>query len=358
MKAKERLTRALEGRETDKIPWSPFLAYFWEYQSQEVQKKGPLAFLEEIGADPLLRGGNGANAFTVDYGSCEVKETTKGKDKQTLYPTPFGDLVMEHRLSHKSWFITRHPVKNAGDLEKLTWIQEQIKIKSTIDALNESLDELGERALAIPTLGHLGKTCFQSLLESWCGTENLVYLVMDNPHELDQCLHVMKEKSLETVRLSARSKGEYFLSWEDTSTTNINPAYYENYILPEINSWCDVLHGEGKKYIQHACGHLKNLLPLIGASKIDGIESVSSPPTGDIEFTDFRDGLPNDKSMIGGIEPVFFENASLVELEQEVIRLAEHCKGTPFIMANSDSCPPGVTREKMELVSRILKKLR
>jgi uroporphyrinogen-III decarboxylase len=72
-------------------------------------------------------------------------------------------------------------------------------------------------------------------------------------------------------------KSKERLQKEDTSTTNINPAYYEKYILPEINGWCDILHGEGKKYIQHACGHLKHLLPLLGGSKIDGIESVSPP---------------------------------------------------------------------------------
>jgi uroporphyrinogen-III decarboxylase len=150
-------------------------------------------------------------------------------------------------------------------------------------------------------------------------------------------------------------KAEERLQKEDTSTTNINPAYYEKYILPEINGWCDILHGEGKKYIQHACGHLKHLLPLLGGSKIDGIESVSPPPTGNIEFTDFRDNFPQEKSMIGGIEPVFFENSTHEELKEEVVRLARHCKGTPSIMANSDSCPPGVTRKKMELVSQILK---
>ncbi len=56
MTSKERIQAALEGREVDHVPFSPFLAYVWESFPEAVREKGQLAFHKDIGADPLWRG--------------------------------------------------------------------------------------------------------------------------------------------------------------------------------------------------------------------------------------------------------------------------------------------------------------
>ena len=43
MTAKERLLNAIRGKETDRTPWSPFLAYWWEAQPEAVTAQGQLA---------------------------------------------------------------------------------------------------------------------------------------------------------------------------------------------------------------------------------------------------------------------------------------------------------------------------
>ncbi len=53
---RQRLLAALRCEEVDRVPWSPFLAYWWEHQAQDVQDRGQAAFLRELGADALLRG--------------------------------------------------------------------------------------------------------------------------------------------------------------------------------------------------------------------------------------------------------------------------------------------------------------
>ncbi len=136
------------------------------------------------------------------------------------------------------------------------------------------------------------KTSFQSMIEYWVGTEEMAYALADMPDEVEQTLETMWKVSEQGARLSAASEAEAFISWEDTSTTNISPTWYERYILPEISRWCDVLHEAGKLYIQHACGHLRALSPLIAGSKIDALESVSAPPTGNITPLELREQLP------------------------------------------------------------------
>lgn len=56
MTSRERIINALLGKKCDRIPYSPFLAYWWESQDDKLTKKGQLEFLESIGADPLFRG--------------------------------------------------------------------------------------------------------------------------------------------------------------------------------------------------------------------------------------------------------------------------------------------------------------
>ena len=215
---------------------------------------------------------------------------------------------------------------------------------------------LGEKGLGLPVLGLYDKTGFQSMVERWCGTVDLVYALYDFSEAVEECLSVIQEKDMETVRIAVKSSAEGFIFWEDSSTTNISPEIFSKYTAPEINQWGKALHRANKLLIHHACGHLKDLLPLMAKTEIDMVESISPPPTGNIEIEEAVKLLPDRIGIIGGIEPTFIENCSLEMLEKRVKELLGVMEGKRFILANSDSCPPGVTYEKFLLVSDLVKK--
>lgn len=56
MKAKERILNSLKGIDTDRLPWSPNVAYWWPMQGENITSMGEVEFLESIKADPLIRG--------------------------------------------------------------------------------------------------------------------------------------------------------------------------------------------------------------------------------------------------------------------------------------------------------------
>ena len=56
MTSKDRILNAIRGKEIDRVPWSPFLAYFWEHLPAEERAMGERAYLQRAGADPLFRG--------------------------------------------------------------------------------------------------------------------------------------------------------------------------------------------------------------------------------------------------------------------------------------------------------------
>jgi len=109
----------------------------------------------------------------------------------------------------------------------------------------------------------------------------------------------------------------------------------------------------GKHYVQHACGHVAALTERMRNHGVFAIESISPPPTGNLTIRDAREMIGASMGIIGGIEPTHFLNLTEPELGPYVESVIEDAHGGPFVLANSDSCPPGVSMEKFKLVAKV-----
>lgn len=352
---KQRLISAITGKETDRMPWSPFLAYYWEHLPQSVQEQGQLAYLTELGADPLLRGFYSLSESV--YHNCTVTPSKRGNRMFTTYETPVGTLQEGYTYSEsaQSWFLTDHPVQTEEDFKTLQYIFEHMELKENFEPFQTAWKETGESGLILPVIGASDKTPFQKLVEHWCGTVDLTYALYDFPEVVEECLSAMETKSVQSAEIAVKTDAEGFIFWEDSSTTNISPDFFRKYTAPSITRWGEILHQNNKFLIHHACGHIRDLLPLMNQTPVDMIESISPPPTGNIDMDAAFALLDSDKGLIGGIEPTFFENCTIRELEERVDFLCRTAAGRRFILANSDSCPPGVSYEKFAAVSRMIK---
>lgn len=355
LSCKERILGALTGKAVDRVPWSPFLAYYFDHLPEEERACGELAYLQKMGADPLLRGHSAA--FHAEWkGNTHHVRRENDKIYET-YETKVGSLteVKTYSPTANSWFCTTHPVQTEEDFKVLQYMFEHITVTENRGAVNNLYHTYGDRAVMAPNIGIACKTPFQSLVEHWCGTEALTYALYDFPEVVEECLAVMRARDLETVRFSADTEIDVFNFYEDSSTTNISPAMFEKYTAPVINEWAQVLHQNGKLLMHHACGHLRALIPLIAKTGIDILESISPPPTGNIDITEAAEQLPSHIALIGGIEPLFFRSCSLEELECRVRYLLDRLADRRFVIANSDSCPPDVAYEKFLLVSELVR---
>lgn len=356
MTAKQRLLAAMTGKEIDRVPWSPFLAYYWEHLPPQVTAEGQVRYMQKMGADPLLRGFHVLS--DVKYSGCEITTEQKGNQNYETIHTPVGNLTKVHTYSSTadSWFLTGHPVQTEEDFKILQYFMEHAVITPNPTAFEAEAKKYGDEALFVPSIGIHSKTAFQSLVEHWCGTEALTYALYDFPETVEECLAVMQQKDMETVQNAVKTSAEVFNFFEDSSTTNISPSFFEKYTAPEIDAWGKLIHQNEKLLLHHACGHLKDLLPLIAKTEIDILESISPPPTGNIEIVDAVKFLPEHIAIVGGIEPTFFETCTMEQLESYATKLLADMKGRRFVMANSDSCPPKVSYEKFLLVSELVRK--
>ena len=366
MTNQERLYNIIAGNPADRVAWAPFLTYWWELQPKAVRNRGELAMYREIGADPLMRGHYPTGGdipeyhdlYMVDakYHNCEISEIVTGREKVKTYHTPAGDLLCKYKTDPISdtWFLVEHPVKTCEDLQILCYIMDHIELTPNFSDYEHLVSEFGDEVLAVPILVPGSKTAFQWMIEYWVGTVDMIYLLEDEPELVEQTLAAIRRVNRKSAEICAMSDARVFLTWEDSSTTNYSPAMYETYILPEINEWCDILHAKNKLYMQHACGHLKGLLPLIAKSKIDCLESVTPCPTGNVTMDEVVSALPERISLIGGLDPTVLLNADWETLEQYTRDLLNVMQGRSFILSNSDSCPPGVSLEHLQKLSGLV----
>jgi uroporphyrinogen-III decarboxylase len=365
----ERLLAALRGQETDRTPWSPFLAYWWEHQPQAVQDRGQVWFLKEIGADALLRGFKTPftssdacgiekyPSFCLPFDGCEVRRSARDGLLHVEFETPVGSLTLLARtsLEGNTQFVTEHPVKRREDYKILSYLIEHMRIEPDYGPIEAEIAEVGGGGLSVPLISPFQKTPFQSLIEHFVGTQRLIYDLQDYPGDVEALLAVMSERTFEAVRIAAESPAEAFITWEDSSTTNVSPALFARYIAPELDRWGEVVHDAGKLLIHHACGHVRKLLPIMAREKVDAIESLSPPPTGNVEIWDAQATLGETMGLIGGIEPVHFLTLEMDDLRAYVEDLLDRMNPHRYVLANSDSCPPGVTVEKFRLVTEIVR---
>jgi hypothetical protein len=360
MTAHERLVAALAGAPVDYLPFSPFLAYVWESFPQAIRDEGQLTFHRLTGATPLWRGAP-CPVRAILPQAMEVAQRQKGRDTLTEIRTPVGTLRQVGRRSEEgnTQFLIEHPLKSAADFEIQLWIEEHTGYEVDLQPVREHLAGDGQEGLSIGMLIPRGKSAYQSMVEHYVGTEELAYALADHPERVEALWRAMVEGNTKAAQLTIESGFyTYTLTWEDSSTQNYAPSQYTRYIASEIEQWCTLLDKNGMHYIQHACGHLRHLLGPMKASGAAGVESISPPPTGNISIREAREIVGNDFAIIGGIEPTHFLTLPLKKLEPYVEQTIDELRGGPFILANSDSCPPGVTVEKFALVAEIARRAR
>ena len=354
MTSKERILAGLHGQPVDRTPFSPFLAYVWEYFPAEVQEAGQLAFHHAVGADPLWRGAACAVKAIMPDG-IERKVVEEGDRVVTHVTTPVGGFRFAYAKSEagNTSFLIEHPLKTEEDYKVRMWMEEGIRYEPNPEAVAAHFEGNGREGLSLGQLIPRCKSAYQDMVEFFVGTEELVYAQMDFPDTVRSLWEQMVVNDLKAVELSLQSDYDHFLTFEDSSTQNYSPTQYDAFIGSEIGQWCEMLAAAGKHYVQHACGHVAALTERMRDHGVFAIESISPPPTGDLTIKDARAMVGDTMGIIGGIEPTQFLNLNGDALRRYTATVIEDAQGGPFVLANSDSCPPGVTVDKFKLVADV-----
>ena len=349
---RQRLIRALHGQEVDRMPWAPLIDdYYLAYMHSIGRPVNVVECLKEIGADVIERH---CPCCRYKYsGGVQKKEWTEGNTIYSRFETPVGNVQQAIRYIDKSETVLEFYIKTREDLQTYQYIEEHKDIIPDYSHLSEKEAALGEEGIAITGAP---STPLASLFEFYMGLENFIYFLEDYPSEMKALMEVMHKNNIKEHIIAAQSPSVTVFMYEDTSSTTISRDMYTKHCQSQMNDYAKAVQNEGKPYIVHMCGKLKAFADIIAETKMDGIDSLCPPETGDLWPWEANSHWKN-KIIIGGIDPIFLHSANQQDLETQITNTIKKSKPTQkTILSTGDATAHGTPLQNLQLVTKLINK--
>jgi hypothetical protein len=351
MSGRERITAALRGLPVDRIPWAPLLDDYFMSSLPPALAMGSddVRFCRYIGADVFDWH---PSARKTSYRDVSITRHHRGSETFTAVETPVGTLTERRQATPVTTFIAEPKVKTIADLGPYRYWVEHTSYEPDYESFLRIDSSIGDDGLAI-ACGPQSPAQF--MIGEDIGLERFYYLLEDHPAALTEFLDSMHEKYKEAYRIAAQSPALAVLAPEDVSTSTMSPELCRRLTMRYLNDYADIVHAEGKLFLVHMCGLLKGMTRLIAGSRIDGVESVTPPTTGDLWVDEARSAWPG-KVVIGGLEPrrlAMLDCAEVEEHVRDVLRRA--APGDGFILSTGDATAHGTPVENLRAVTRVVR---
>jgi len=350
MTSRQRWRAALKSQPVDRLPFWPKIngAYFPHQRSPFRDYTVPQLH-RWLGSDPCLGVGDGLRAVRS---ATRLEEKRGATSLQARFVTPRGTLTMVHLLdaASGSWHPVEFPVKSREDIETLRlWYED---CRPEIDPAGQEqvvrrVQEIGETAVTQATVG---VSPLMDWLQHLAGIELGHFLLADVPEEVEGLFAAMHRVLLQRAELlAAHSPADTIWCSENTSTTLISPAQYEQYCLPHVSEYGRIVRAAGKIFVIHMCGYLKGLLPLLATVPADAFEAFTSPPVGNTRLIDGRSACPA-VCLVGGTNATLWLRPApqiIAEIDRDLAALP-HWRGV--VMSSAGVMPPACSPETIRTV--------
>lgn len=243
-------------------------------------------------------------------------------------------------------------------MKKARYLFSDFHFEADEEEIREAKDiseSLGDRGII---LFWEWRTPIMALLQDWIGIEEGIYFLSDYPEEMEELMGLMHEVHKERIKLLAETDGfEFFTPMENTSTTFISPDIFRRYCKGELTEYAEIVKSQGKFYVLHMCGQLKDIMADIDAIPADAIEALTSPPVGNTTLAEAKKMCPS-KAIIGGT------NAALwMKSEEEIVgeikkSVAEAGTMQGIVVSSGGQMPVACGLEKVKKVSAALKEIK
>lgn len=110
---------------------------------------------------------------------------------------------------------------------------------------------------------------------------------------------------------------------------------FREWIVPYAKGLIDLIHGYGKKAIQHFHGQIRTLLHDFVEMGADALHTIEAPPVGDCTFTEAFDVVGDRIALIGNIQYDEFRALTPAEMRDAVNAVIEECRGKRLILSPS-----------------------
>lgn len=262
----------------------------------------------------------------VEQQRVEVTQVRDGDELVTQWHTPQGELRQVQRFSESTglWYTVEHMVKGPQDLPRLAEVfaDQEVEIdEAGREALRRRRELIGEDGiLTAPLPG----TPLGQMVRVHAGPGGIAYLWADARQELHDLFAVMEQNHRRQFELAASlPEFDALVTMDDTSTTTISPAMFEEYCLEYTERLAEVTQAAGKFYFHHSCGLIRDLLPLYRQTKMDAVHGFTPPALGDVTIAEGKRRLGPGVAIIAGVVQMFGDLSDRGRVAESIRRMFE-----------------------------------
>ena len=355
------LNRAVINRNAGgKTIWQPRIGCWYDdriYRGQALPGKfagcDRKGIYEKIGCSDRLYYFNECLESKLDASVKSSQEQVDDKTWKYKMETPVGSVYATVRgnTDNPGTMPSKWWIENEDDLKVYIYIEEATSYFFNMDTYRRlyiELAHLGLPAMFIPRVN------IQKMFIELSGVIDTIYLLQDCEDTVEAYFKALNKSQEKMLRAVADSPIEWINYGDNLHCKILPPSLYKKYVLPEYEKRGDILHKAGKFTFSHWDGDVKDFLPFMKTSFLDGIEAITPLPQGDVTLEEVKGALGDDIFLIDGIASILFNDTYPVEaLVQQTNKVLELFEGQ-LVLGISDEFPSDGLLERIELVNEIV----
>jgi len=282
---RERFETALAGKPVEQPVYA---VYDWFVQNRP-QVDWEMLFERGLGQI------NHADVIRHEHPNFERLETISEQDVQTRTDVR---IVTDKGELHE-WYLgewrQEYLIKTPEDYRIMVHALEGVQVFPDDTAFLASETALGDSGITVGQIKGLGngRTPLMVLQIDWVGLEQWsLDLALEEPAMLE-LLEVMNVIKLDELRCAAKSPAQQIKLWENLSVETMGQHCYRKHLAPLYQEILHILNATDKRLLVHYDGQLKVIADDIAALDIDGIDSFTEPPEGDMLVSQARAAWPD-----------------------------------------------------------------
>ena len=209
---------------------------------------------------------------------------------------------------------------------------------------------------ALPTEIHVFCPAVELMSSIYVDQANAIYAVYGHPDLMEELMDAHWGMVQVWLELAAANDIDIY-NFAINGYEWLSPDLYERYMVPQAKRICDFARDQGKLSWLHTCGKLKEIAEVGTYRKmgLDIVESLSAPPTGDIDdLRETREHIGYDIATRGGINcELFYEGPDVVRKQAE--HVLDCCEGFRHMPGDTNASYPAYPRTNIQPVIDVVR---
>lgn len=191
----------------------------------------------------------------------------------------------------------------------------------------------------------------------YMGQETAIYLLYDQRELMEELMDRHWEMTKVWLELGREHEIDIY-GYAINGYEWLSPDIYERYMIPQAKRLNEVVAEQGKLSWLHTCGKMKKIAEagIYQQIKVNVFESLSMPPTGDIEnMRETRSQIGHNIATRGGINCELLYSDDLETLRKRTEYVLDSVEGYKHMIGDTNSSYPSYPWKNIQLVIDIVR---